>query len=82
MTSARNKFLTYFSCPGNDKVRIADRFLSPIVGKGSINYTSSIHLPLALHIPQFSHNLLSVITLTRDLNCKIEFFLLIVLYRS
>ena len=74
MTSAQKNFFTYSSCLGHDKVCIAYGSLSPIIGKGSVNCTPSITLPLALYIPHFSYNLLSVSALIKNLNCKIEFF--------
>ena len=74
MTSARKNFFTYSPCLGHDKVRIADGSLSPIIGKGSVKCTPSITLPFALHIPHFSYNLLSVSAITKNLNCKVEFF--------
>ena len=46
----------------------------PSLEKGSINCSSTLPLSFVLHIPSFSTNLLSISSLTRDLNCKVTFF--------
>ncbi|KAJ7950679.1 Retrovirus-related Pol polyprotein from transposon TNT 1-94 [Quillaja saponaria] len=70
MTGTSRNFSTYFPCSGKDKVRVADGSLSTISGKGSIQCTPTLPLSSVLHIPKFSMNLLSISSITRDLNCQ------------
>ena len=72
MTGNSDKFTSYSFC--SDKVHIADGSFQPVSGKGSIIYTPNIKLSSALHVPSFFTNLLSIHSITNDLNCKITFF--------
>ncbi|KAK9217910.1 hypothetical protein WN943_006540 [Citrus x changshan-huyou] len=49
MTSISSLFDSYYPCPGNKKVRVADGRLSSIAGKGSINISGTIELKNVLH---------------------------------
>ncbi|KAJ7951046.1 Retrovirus-related Pol polyprotein from transposon TNT 1-94 [Quillaja saponaria] len=73
MTGTSRNFSTYFPCSGKDKVRVADGSLSTISGKGSIQCTPTLPLSSVLHVPKFSMNLLSISSITRDLNCQAIF---------
>ncbi|KAJ7968090.1 Retrovirus-related Pol polyprotein from transposon TNT 1-94 [Quillaja saponaria] len=73
MTGTSRNFSTYFPCSGKDKVRVADGSLSTISGKGSIQCTPTLPLSSVLHIPKFSMNLLSISSITRNLNCQAIF---------
>ena len=74
MTSISSLFDSYYPCPGNKKVRVADGSLSSIAGKGSIKISGTIELKNVLHVPKLSCNLLSVSKLTKDSNCCAVFF--------
>ncbi|KAH9650091.1 protein kinase domain-containing protein [Citrus sinensis] len=67
MTSISSLFDSYYPCPGNKKVRVADGSLSSIAGKGSIKISGTIELKNVLHVPKLSCNLLS----DRDLGTMI-----------
>ena len=71
MTHSQNLFLTYSSSSGHDKVHITNGSFSSIAGRESLRCNSSITLPYVLHLPNFSHNLLSISALKKDLNCKV-----------
>lgn len=60
------------SCAGNQKVKIANGSFSTIAGKGSV-ISSNLVLQNVLHVPQLFCNLLSINTLTIDLNCRAHF---------
>ena len=68
MTSTSSLFKTYYPCPKNQKVRIADRSISSIVGKGSIQISDIIILKFVLHVPNLSCKL------SQDSNCFVIFF--------
>lgn len=74
MTGSSNSFQNYSPCLKKDYVRIANRSLAPISRTGSIVCTANITLSSVLHVPEFPVNLLSISSITKDLNCKIEFF--------
>ncbi|KAJ7946112.1 Retrovirus-related Pol polyprotein from transposon TNT 1-94 [Quillaja saponaria] len=73
MTSTSSSFSSYFPCSGKEKVRVADGSLSSISGKGSICCTPSLTLSSVLHVPKLSMNLLSISTITKELNCTVLF---------
>ncbi|KAJ7954112.1 Retrovirus-related Pol polyprotein from transposon TNT 1-94 [Quillaja saponaria] len=73
MTSTSSSFSSYFPCSGKEKVRVADGSLSSISGKGSICCTPSLTLSYVLHVPKLSMNLLSISTITKELNCTVLF---------
>ncbi|XP_073109385.1 uncharacterized protein [Elaeis guineensis] len=74
MTGAPNSFISYSPCSGHNKVRIADGSFTPVSGKGSIDCTPNLRLSSVLHIPSFPTNLLSISSVTRDLNCSVTFW--------
>ncbi|KAI5323875.1 hypothetical protein L3X38_032948 [Prunus dulcis] len=47
---------------------------SPVVGKGSLSLSTSLHLDFVLLVPSLDHNLLSVAQLTTTLGCIITFW--------
>lgn len=67
-------FSTYKISSGRDKVRVVDRSYSSIAGHGDIPTTSSLLLPSALHVLNFTLNLLSIRQITKSLNCNVIFF--------
>ncbi|PKA53923.1 Retrovirus-related Pol polyprotein from transposon TNT 1-94 [Apostasia shenzhenica] len=75
MTGISSIFTSYVPCSDRDKVRIADSSFTPIIGKGAIKCSSSFSLSSVLHVPSFPANLLSISSITKDLNCKVTFFL-------
>ncbi|XP_073104383.1 uncharacterized protein [Elaeis guineensis] len=74
MTGAPNSFISYSPCSGHDKVRIADGSFTPVSRKGSIDCTPNLRLSSVLHVPSFPTNLLSISSVTRDLNCSVTFW--------
>lgn len=64
----------YFTSSSNNKVGIPDGSLFTIAGIGTIPCSSFIILSSVLHIPKVSHNLLSISSLTNDLNCSLTIF--------
>lgn len=74
MTSLQSLFSSHSICSGRDKVRVADKTLSSIFEKGSINVSPTMSLSSILHVPKFVTNLLSISRITRDLNCSVTFF--------
>ena len=75
MRGSNKSLFNYTTCPSKDSVRIVDGFLTSVYGTSSVVCTSNITLPSVLHIPKFLVNFLSVSTITKALNCKLEFFL-------
>ncbi|KAA0045027.1 Beta-galactosidase [Cucumis melo var. makuwa] len=69
LTGFSEHFVTYTPCAGNEKIRIADGSLAPIVGKGQI----VLYDGFSLHVPKLSYNLLSISKITRELHCKATF---------
>ena len=58
----------------DQKVKIADRSLLAIAGKGSIAISPSITFRDVLHVPKLSCNHLSISKLIHDMNCQAHFF--------
>ncbi|GAB2262633.1 hypothetical protein Droror1_Dr00003630 [Drosera rotundifolia] len=67
-------FDSYHSESGRAKVSIADGSLAPIAGKGVVSCTSWFSLSNVLHVPKFPSCLLSISSITKDLNCNVIFF--------
>ena len=71
------RFIIFFSSYNpylvKDKVHIIDGSLTPIFGKGSIQYTT-LSLTSVLHVSKFSSNLLSISKKTKVLKCKVILF--------
>lgn len=74
MTDSYHLFTIYSTCAGNLKVKIADRSLSSVAGKGSIKISDSITLEFVLHVSKLSCNLLFLSQLTKTSNCSAKFF--------
>lgn len=70
MTSRSSLFSSYFVSTGRDKVKVVDRTLSSISGKGSVHVSPTLSLSLVLYVPKFATNLLSISRLTKDLKCQ------------
>lgn len=60
--------------PLNGHIKLADGSLSNLAGKGTFSIPSFFPLPSVLHVPKFPTNLLSVSSLTKNLNCSVTFF--------
>ncbi|KAL4025768.1 hypothetical protein IC575_014173 [Cucumis melo] len=73
LTGSSEHFISYASCAGNEKIRIADGSLAPIAGKGQIVPFDGFALQNVLHVPKLSYNLLSISKITRELHCKAIF---------
>ena len=73
LSGTSENFISYHLCAGNEKIRIADRTLALVAGKGHVSpYDGSI-LQNILHVPKISYNPLSGSKITRDLNCRVAF---------
>lgn len=81
MTGFSKLFSSYPTCSGKDKVKIANGSLTTISAKGLIVLSTSLSLSLVLRFPEFSHNLLSVNSLTKQMNYTITFIHLIASFR-
>ncbi|PKA49021.1 hypothetical protein AXF42_Ash020600 [Apostasia shenzhenica] len=75
MTGMSSIFTSYVPYLGKDKVRIVDDSFTPVIGKGVVRCSSSLSLPSVLHVLSFPTNLLSISSITNDLNCNVTFFL-------
>ena len=65
--------MSYIPCVGNEKIRIANGSLAPIVRKGLIFPFEGLTLLNVLHMPRISYNLLPRSKLTHELNYKAIF---------
>ncbi|TYI93048.1 hypothetical protein E1A91_D02G111700v1, partial [Gossypium mustelinum] len=74
MTGSSKSLFNYTTCPSKDSVRLADGSLTSIFGRSSVVCTLNITLSSILYVPKFLVNLLSISTITKALNCKLEFF--------
>ena len=63
-------------------VKITDGTHSPVLGNGVVQVTPSLTIFYVLYVPRFPISLLSINQLTKQNNCKIIFFLLIVCFRT
>ncbi|KAL0556977.1 hypothetical protein IC582_005495 [Cucumis melo] len=73
LTGFSEHFVSYTSCSGNEKIRIANDSLALIARKGQIVLFDGFSLHNVLHVPKLSYNLLSISTITRELHCKATF---------
>jgi hypothetical protein len=69
MTGSSKSFSSYTPRSGKERVRIADGSSAPIMGSGTISCTPSMSLSHILHVPNFPVDLLSVSSITKELNC-------------
>ncbi|TYG99021.1 hypothetical protein ES288_A10G163700v1 [Gossypium darwinii] len=74
MTRSNKSLFNYTTCPSKDSARLADGSLTSISGTVSVVCTPNIILSSVLHVPKFPVNILSISTITKALNCKLEFF--------
>lgn len=74
MTGSSKGFLNYLQCLNKDIIRIIEGSFTPISKINFVSCTINIKLSFVLHVSYFSVNILSVSTLTKTLNYKIEFF--------
>lgn len=74
MTCFFKDFLTYFPYTKRENVCVVDRLYTLVSRTCSINSTTIITLSLILHVSNFFNSLLSISTITRDLNYIIKFF--------
>ena len=74
MTGSSKDLSNYSPCPKGEFVRIANGSQSPVCGTGSVHCTPDINLSSVLHAPEFPVSLLSVSSITKDLNCKVVFY--------
>ena len=62
--------MSYIPCASNETIRIAYGSLAPITRKGKTSLCAGLSLHNVLHVPKLSYNLLSIIKITHELNCK------------
>ena len=65
--------MSLIPCVGNEKIKIPDGSLAPIVGKGQIVLFDDFSLHNVFHVPKLSYNLLSISKITRELHYKATF---------
>ena len=82
MTPYMSYLSSYSPLPNKRHITVANGSQAPIVGSGNILLSPSLHLNHMLHVPKLANNLLSIHKLTKDLNCVVIFFLLIVFFRT
>ena len=68
MTNNSSWFASHTTPPLNT-VKVANGISIPVLGAGSISLTPCLSLSSVLHVPNLSHNLLSIGKLTNQLNC-------------
>lgn len=68
MTGSSKKLSSYTPRSGKGRVCIADGSYAPIMGSGAISCTP-MSLSHVLHVPNFPVDLLSVSSITKELNC-------------
>ncbi|TQD71560.1 hypothetical protein C1H46_042906, partial [Malus baccata] len=68
MTNNSTWFVSHTTPPLNT-VKVANGISTPVLGAGSISLTPGLSLSSVLHVPNLSHNLLSIGKLTNQLNC-------------
>ncbi|GAV78037.1 hypothetical protein CFOL_v3_21505 [Cephalotus follicularis] len=73
MTGTFSQFASFVPSPSLNHVTTADGSCSPISGCGTIQF-SNFSLPSVLLVPKLTDNLLSISSLTKQLNCKVTFF--------
>ncbi|TYK29954.1 reverse transcriptase [Cucumis melo var. makuwa] len=72
LTGSSEHFVSYILCV-DEKIRIIDGSLAPIVEKEQISLFDGFSLHNVLHVPRISYNLLSIRKITHELNCKATF---------
>ena len=73
MTSTFQLFSLYTPCSNNLRVKIANRSLSIVVGKGSIKICENVTQTSVIFVPNLSCSLLFISKLTKDFNCIAKF---------
>ena len=81
MTDNSSLFSSYIFGSGQKKVTVADGSQSTIARKEVVQLIDNLTLHSTLHVPDMSLNLLSIGTITEDLNCAVTFFLIIVSFK-
>ncbi len=82
MTDSSKGFHNHNPCKRWNNVRVANGSLAPISGIGYVNCIPNIALSSVLHVPNLPINLLSVNSLTKDLNYKGIFVLIFATFRT
>jgi len=82
MSSITQKFVSLNMSTVHPSVKIVDGTYSSVLGNGVVQATPSLTLSDVLYVPHFPISLLSISQLTKQNNCKIIFFLLIVCFRT
>lgn len=80
--NSRTLFSSYSTCSGKKEVTIADGNLVIYILKRFYYVPPSISLSSVFHVPNGSHNLLSVSSITKSLNCPSHSSLLTVSSRN
>lgn len=74
ITKSSKYFHTYVACPSRRKIITAYRSWNIIAEKDNIKISSHLVFEDVLHVPEINTNIMSVIRLSNDLNCKTTFF--------
>ncbi|KAF3771649.1 Retrovirus-related Pol polyprotein from transposon TNT 1-94 [Nymphaea thermarum] len=73
MTGDSKRFQEYQLSSGKQRVSMADRSSISVSGKWSLSLLNKYRLHNALHVPNIPVNLLSVSSITKELNCNLIF---------
>lgn len=74
MTNSSKYSHTYTPCSSSKKIVTADGSLSIVPGEGNIKINPNLILENVLHVLKLFTNLISIVKLSKDLNCKVTFF--------
>ena len=74
VTGIHSKFTSYTSLPSLGTVKVANGNHSRVLGEGTVDVNHNLSLKSVLHVPQFSHNLLSVSPIAKSHQCSVTFY--------
>lgn len=68
------EFISITPSPSLAAIRVANGNHIKVLGEGTVDAYHALSLKSVLHVPQFSHNLLSVSSIVKSHNCSITFY--------
>ena len=75
VTGIRSEFTSYTLSPALETIKVANGNHTEVLGEGTVDVHNKLSLKSVLHVPQFSHNLLSVSSIAKSHNCGVTFYL-------
>lgn len=73
VTGMLPEFISITSSPSLGEIRVANGNHIKVLGEGTVDTNHALSLKLVLHVPQVSHNLLSV-SFVKSRNCSVTFY--------